>query len=97
MLVTQCYPTPIKYLALLEINQNYKTATKKIINKCRKHFRASGAKLSLIIVSVKMSSRTRKLRQDVMNAVVPAGGPPNLVRIIGFQTLYYIVSFNFQC
>jgi len=56
---------------LLEINKNYATAKKKIINKCEKHFLGlwcqdvPGVKLSLIIVSVKMSSGLRNSRQDV--------------------------------
>jgi len=50
---------------LLEINEDYVFCKEKIIHKCEKHFKASGAKFSLIIVGVKMFSRLRKLRQDV--------------------------------
>jgi len=41
---------------------------RKLINKCEKHFRASGVKLSLITVSIKMSSGTKKSLQDVTYA-----------------------------
>jgi len=52
----------------MEINKNYETA--KTINKCEKYFRAfgktsPGVKLSRNIVSIRMSSGTRKLHQDL--------------------------------
>jgi len=68
------YLTPIrktcnKIFSAFGNKQKLRNCKEKIINKYKKHFRASGAKLSLITVSVKMFSGTRKSHQAVQHQV----------------------------